>query len=399
MKSVKPTAAPPTAATALGSSKLILKSQQLTGDRLLERMREHDATLIKHLDVSDNQLDSLAGLEAFRQLVVLNVSGNRIHALSPHLLKLTHLGALIAKDNFVRRVENLAACTQLNTLVLSHNRLESLDGSALASCTQLKKLSVTHNPLLKHIPDLSANKQLKELRLSNCAITKVPESIAGNQALEIVDLGSNQLGSYTDVVNLAALPKLVSLTLQGNPVCGAQDKKADQEYRDKVTTLLPTLRVLDNVRFDEKYLQRKLKREALDKKKNRKQRPPAPEEETEKADAASVPAKRLAEPSETGNANKRMKAVPPAVKEPTTRLPSTMSLSDGPSVEAHKAKAVPAPAPDTVTTVAQPAGEIQLRSGVVAVQEVKRKARAVQEFNPEQLFLDDSASKTIGGWD
>ncbi|KNE60277.1 hypothetical protein AMAG_05687 [Allomyces macrogynus ATCC 38327] len=232
-------------------AKLSLKQNLLTNDAL-DGLSHNEA--ITTLDLSCNKLESFAGLDKLRKLISINVASNEITRLSTHLLHLKNLKALVANGNLIAKIDNLTNCTQLNTLVLSHNKLTDL--SNLGALKHLTKLSASHNPI-RVIPDLSANPQLKDLRLSHCKITAIPESIRLNPALETIDLGSNLITQFTDIVHLASLPNLHQLTLRGNPVCSEPD------YEAKVKALFPSLRILDNVRFDERFLKNKKKREAL----------------------------------------------------------------------------------------------------------------------------------------
>ncbi|KAJ3368816.1 hypothetical protein GGF31_006103 [Allomyces arbusculus] len=256
-------------------AKLSLKQNLLTNDAL-DGLSHNEA--ITTLDLSCNKLESFAGLDKLRKLISINVASNEITRLSTHLLHLKNLKALVANGNLIAKIDNLANCTQLNTLVLSHNKLTDL--SNLGALKHLTKLSASHNPI-RVIPDLSANAQLKDLRLSHCKITAIPESIRLNPALETIDLGSNLITQFTDIVHLASLPNLHQLTLRGNPVC------AEPDYEAKVKALFPSLRILDNVRFDERFLKNKKKREALVMKRKREEERAARRAAKEAAAAAS----------------------------------------------------------------------------------------------------------------
>ncbi|KNE67283.1 hypothetical protein AMAG_12347 [Allomyces macrogynus ATCC 38327] len=269
-------------------AKLSLKQNALTNDAL-DGLSHNEA--ITTLDLSCNKLESFAGLDKLRKLISINVASNEITRLSTHLLQLKNLKALVANGNMIAKIDNLANCTQLNTLVLSHNKLTDL--SNLGALKHLTKLSASHNPI-RVIPDLSANAQLKDLRLSHCKITAIPESIRLNPALETIDLGSNLITQFTDIVHLASLPNLHQLTLRGNPVCNEPD------YEAKVKALFPSLRILDNVRFDERFLKNKKKREALVVKRKREEERAARRAAKEAAAAASAASGPGSDPGDEG---------------------------------------------------------------------------------------------------
>jgi Leucine-rich repeat (LRR) protein len=60
---------------------------------------------------------------------------------------------------------------------------------------ELTKLSAAHNQLTV-LPDLTYNVLLKELRLNDNSITTLPESLRQCNAMEIMDLGNNQLKNW-----------------------------------------------------------------------------------------------------------------------------------------------------------------------------------------------------------
>jgi hypothetical protein len=63
-------------------------------------------------------------------------------------------------------------------------------------------------------------------------------------------IGSHHL---RDIASLGSLLNLHNLNLRGNPIADNKD------YKDKILTLIPSLRVLDGERFDIKFLERKQK--------------------------------------------------------------------------------------------------------------------------------------------
>ncbi|KAI9159246.1 hypothetical protein H9P43_008586 [Blastocladiella emersonii ATCC 22665] len=227
---------------------LELEDNRLDNDAL--EGLSHNAALTK-LNLKKNALESFAGLDKLHKLIALKVPHNAITRFSTHLLSLKHLKALVANDNQIARIENLGHCTELETLVIAGNKISELKN--LAALKQLKALNAGHNPI-REIPDLRVHEHLEQLRLNSCKLTSVPDTIRYNPALKIVDLGNNLITSYSEIVNLAALPNLINLTLKGNPLCNEPD------YETRIKALFPTLRILDNKRFDPKYLSIKQKR-------------------------------------------------------------------------------------------------------------------------------------------
>ncbi|KAJ1652428.1 hypothetical protein IWQ61_007234 [Dispira simplex] len=196
------------------------------------------------LNISNNHLDHGGFIRSMDELVVLNFSHNLLIRIPEEVANCPKLKALVLGDNQIQQVENLGKLEQLNTLVLSNNRLTEIP--LLRKNTEMVKLSLGNNQI-RIIPDLSHLSQLRELRLNNNKILTIPSHLSHCVSLEILDLGNNILTSWSDVESLAFIKKLTNLNLKGNKVCDEPD------YRNRVLKLMPTLRVLDGQRCDEKY--------------------------------------------------------------------------------------------------------------------------------------------------
>lgn len=231
--------------------RLDLTGNALSSEECLTGLRK--CTSISFLNLSENQLKTLQGVQRLPHLQVLNVSHNAMEKLSCHLLQCSGLKALIVSHNQLQTLDHLTNLKQLGTLVISNNPLKTLPD--LSMLTALTKLSVSHCKL-NGVPDVSKNTKLKELRLNGNNITsigkkKLPESI------EILDLGNNKIASLDKLTALAHLPKLSNLNLKSNAVTEMDG------YKENIKVLVPKVRVLDTERFDDKFVARKKKREAM----------------------------------------------------------------------------------------------------------------------------------------
>lgn len=218
---------------------------------------------------------------------VLNVSHNELKQIPAELANLSALKALILNNNDLRMVEHLDTSITLNTLVLSHNAISELSG--VWTLADLTKLSVAHNQLHVIPDDIQRLTALKELRLNHNQITALPSVMRQLPQLEIIDMGNNQLREYADVEVLGELPNLHSLNLKGNPLCDKTD------YKQHIKTMVPTLRVLDGERFDERFLARKenkkfqeLRRERSERNATTSERKLARQAETPTATSATI---------------------------------------------------------------------------------------------------------------
>lgn len=195
-------------------------------------------------------------LRMMKQLLVLNISHCGLEELPKDISSPTTLKALVASHNVLTSasLSHLASLTELNSLILSDNKLTSLP-SALSGMKGLTKLSLANNELRSDgLPDFSPLSALEECRLNgNSGITSIPAGLDALPALSTLELSSTGIASWAEVEKLKAMPALTSLGLKGTPLA----LQGGERYQDKVKELLPGLRILDNQRFDQKYLERK----------------------------------------------------------------------------------------------------------------------------------------------
>ena len=168
----------------------------------------------------------LGGIRDLSKLRVLNLSKNLLSkSPSPDLLStLPDLCAMILNDNKISRFDRpLARMLSLNTLVLSHNKLERIDPGVLAQMPQLVKLSCSYNNLTE-IPDCSCLPRLAELRLNHNAIVDVREGVFdNNESLRLLALQNNNIsnvrswkflssscGNRVKVIEIAGNPASIS---------------------------------------------------------------------------------------------------------------------------------------------------------------------------------------------
>jgi Leucine-rich repeat (LRR) protein len=131
---------------------------------------------IEFLDLSNQQINDLTGIEDFIGLTVLNVENNNLNTIQ------------------------LNALTDLIDLNLSNNALSNIDLSALVL---LKKFNASNNQLTTI--ELSSNTVLVDLNLSNNQITELQLSFLTE--LESLSCASNQL-TELEVVNNMSLKQL-----------------------------------------------------------------------------------------------------------------------------------------------------------------------------------------------
>lgn len=148
---------------------------------------------------------------------------------------MTALQALILNNNGLKRVEGLETLTQLNTLVLSHNEIESLE---LPKLENLAKLAVSHNRL-RALPDLQACYQLKQLRVNDNKLVFLPDSLGLLARLELLDVGNNPIRELAGVQVTAQLPALTNFNCKGTPLAVIAENMV------ALSAMLPKLRILN----------------------------------------------------------------------------------------------------------------------------------------------------------
>eukprot|EP00903_Cladosiphon_okamuranus_P013873 g12905.t1 len=224
---------------------------------------------VTYLTAAGNELtgEGLDGVRALKDLKVLNASGNRVRRVPPAVFsQFRQLQALVLNNNEISEVPPTwlkKGLLPLNTLVLSHNKVKSLSDSGLGRLTALTKLSVSHNTLVE-LPDLSACTGLEELRAAHNLISQVPASLSKNVSLRTLDLGHNRIDEWVGLERLgSSLKSLVQLSLAGNPLCtspsttaleqkqvdGEGEGECGGEYIGKVRSLFPSLKVRDGKRI------------------------------------------------------------------------------------------------------------------------------------------------------
>ncbi len=186
---------------------------------------------------------SLEGIDALRNVRVLNLEGNRINDLAP-LVSLEKLEVLILRDNAIINLEDanvealfdlpllrelnlrhnvqtpdptnpsvrirltdislLAEMTNLETLIVRDNLITDL--APLGSLSKLRQLDISLNPIQdRTLSDLAPLTQLKHLNIRQTGINDIAV-VAGFTQLEYLNIHSN-----IDLIDLAPIASLVEL--------------------------------------------------------------------------------------------------------------------------------------------------------------------------------------------
>lgn len=201
------------------------------------------AAQIQHLDLKEQGITDLSGIEYFTGLEQLQLQENQIQDLKP-LQNLTHLTELWLSKNKVTDLTPLKGLTALKTLLLTNNAVNDLqplkglqnldqlvfennkvkDLTPLKDLHNLTSLDVSGNSVVDLTP-LAGLSKLKWLQANNCNLTKLPD-FKNLTELYQLRLDNNKI---TDLTPLKAAAKLDYVSLSNNQVSDLtplQDLKA-----------------------------------------------------------------------------------------------------------------------------------------------------------------------------
>jgi hypothetical protein len=181
------------------------------------------------------------------------------------LQKCKKLGALVLNNNKLTSVSHIGHLSALNTLVLSHNRIERMPKSLLEDLPQLAKLSLSGNQLNK-FPSVWMCEQMIELRLAGNLITDIPAKVSRMSKLRLLDMSNNSLASFDEMAHLGKCERLTNVAFRGNPLAGGRagdaaagaaasapplevDAGTLARYASQVSLLLPHVIILDGNRL------------------------------------------------------------------------------------------------------------------------------------------------------
>ncbi|KAK0291096.1 protein phosphatase regulatory subunit Sds22 [Friedmanniomyces endolithicus] len=239
------------------------------------------ASTLEELELYDNLVKHIDGLQDFTHLQILDLSYNKLKHIKnlAHLTKLHHLYFV---QNRLSNIENLEALTELVYLELGANRIREIQGletltklehlwlgqnritelKGLDTLTHLRTLSIQANRLTS-LSGLEALPQLTELYVSDNRIPSL-EPLRANPKLEILDFQTNPISSLAGLEDLKALEnlwasnceiedfreieralrdkeKLEEVYFEGNPV----QKQGPVLYRNKIRLTLPQVLKID----------------------------------------------------------------------------------------------------------------------------------------------------------
>ncbi|XP_007469456.1 PREDICTED: leucine-rich repeat-containing protein 23 [Lipotes vexillifer] len=237
--------------------KLEVKDRDLT-DIYLLRSYIH----LRYVDVSENHLTDLSALNCLTHLLWLKADGNRLRSARlndlPYLqiasfaynqisdtegISHPRLASLDLKGNHIHMVTGLdpQKLISLHTLELRGNQLNSTLGINLP---KLKNLFLAQN-LLKKVEGLENLSNLTTLHLRDNQIETLSGFSKEMKSLQYLNLRGNMVADLGELAKLRNLPKLRALVLLDNPCADEND------YRQEALVQMAHLERLDKDFYEE----------------------------------------------------------------------------------------------------------------------------------------------------
>ena len=264
----------------------LAESRVEPGAPVVFRTREAREASPERLDLNRMGLRECCLLEGEHRLRLLNYQGNRIARVS-RLGSVRNLVFLDLTENALESLEGVEACPHLRVLLVGKNKLRTL-GRALASLPKLDVLDARENGIdavgdaavvfgaaaasvrvlnlagnaLRETGDLRGLRNTHELDLRRNRIARLSESCLP-ESLRRCFLSANPLASRDALAPLASLPRLEALALDGTPwrasagdpgLCFPDERVGGDRgdggfsranYRAATASIAPHLRTLD----------------------------------------------------------------------------------------------------------------------------------------------------------
>ncbi|KAH8750113.1 protein phosphatase-like protein PP1 regulatory subunit sds22 [Hyaloscypha finlandica] len=184
-----------------------------------------------------NKLSTIEGLEGLVKLRNLELAANRIREIQ-NLESLTGLEELWLGKNKITEIKGLDTLQNLKILSIQSNRIRSITG--LDKLPQLEELYISHNALTT-LSGLENCTSLRVLDISNNQVTKL-EGIGHLEEIEELWASYNGFPDFGEVEReLGGKGKLTTVYFEGCPL----QLKAPALYRNKVRLALPQVVQID----------------------------------------------------------------------------------------------------------------------------------------------------------
>ncbi|KAG7394612.1 Leucine-rich repeat-containing protein 9 [Phytophthora boehmeriae] len=214
---------------------------------------------VREINLENNQISDISSLEGLSSLRVLNLNRNRIDKLAPSNSQSIDY---TLPENCDGGGKGILACLNLEQLYLAYNQITDMSVLGLQFLDNLKVLHLQGNAIV-YFAGLECNTELVDIRLDKNRIRQLdPHSTLALRQLkflnlednglkslsnfnnmlrlETLELSNNRLTELEEVDKLCALPSMLDLRMNNNPLTKRH------LYRQHVLFKLTSLRVLDS---------------------------------------------------------------------------------------------------------------------------------------------------------
>jgi protein phosphatase 1 regulatory subunit 7 len=214
-----------------------LTSLDLSFNKIKHIQNVHHLKELKDLYFVQNRVQKIENLEGLSNLKMIELAANRIREMD-NLNGLTSLEELWLGKNKITEIKNISSLTRIRLLDVKSNRLTLISG--VESLSELEELYVSHNAI-RRISGLESNPKLRVLDISNNQISKL-ENVSHLKHLEEFWASSNQLSSFEEVSKeLEDKEELQTVYFESNPL----QTKSPALYRNKIRLALPQVQQID----------------------------------------------------------------------------------------------------------------------------------------------------------
>ncbi|MBN1802155.1 MAG: leucine-rich repeat protein [Candidatus Lokiarchaeota archaeon] len=212
-----------------------LKRLNLSNNNITEIEGIQHLSDLLHLDLSNNKIKKITNLENCKKLEHLDLSGNDIEKIEG-LENLKDLKELKLEENKIKAIENINHLSKLTWLDLRGNELTRIEN--LDELTNLETLNLSENPISK-LENLDSLTNLKRLHVKYLPIVRI-EGLDRLVSLEVLTISSN-IKKYLDIEGLARLGNLEDFETESFNL---------EIYQDEYEMALKTFRFISMIKED-----------------------------------------------------------------------------------------------------------------------------------------------------
>ncbi|KAI0200847.1 protein phosphatase 1 regulatory subunit SDS22 [Astrocystis sublimbata] len=184
-----------------------------------------------------NKISRIEGLDTLVNLTEVELGSNRIREIQ-NLDSLKNLEQLWLAKNKITELKNLGGLPKLKLLSIQSNRITDL--SPLRELPQLEELYISHNAL-ESLEGLEYNTNLHTIDIANNMVKSL-KGVGGLKNLAELWASSNQLSDFADVEReLKDKSDLTTVYFEANPL----QLRQPALYRNKVRLALPQVKQID----------------------------------------------------------------------------------------------------------------------------------------------------------